>query len=357
MAEGDEQSNSRRERRRAADEAESGAADAQPSPPEENRRARRAAQSKKRADRDRERREAALSGLDASERVDDAFSRGFDRSLRWFKEHFNVVQWLIVGAIAAWIGSQIYSWRSEKSAAKVSSELARAIEAEQGKIGAADEEGKRDPRGDIDPRRVFATDADRLKAAEAEYRKLVTASGTQAALAKLGLAGVLYDEAKYDEARKLYGEVRGSELSKLDPDARGRSIEGTGLCQEAAGDGDGALKTFKELENADISGFRELALYHQARLLHAKGDDAGAKERLVKVTDKLAKESSSPAEAPSYLYHAARELLERIDPKAQVKESSDEALKKALDEFQKKLPGGGKGIKTIPLRDAPPVPQ
>lgn len=332
-------------------------ADAQPSAPEENRRARRAARSKGRTERERERREAALSGLDATERVDDAFSRFADSSFRWLKEHFNIVQWLIVGSVATWVGWQIYTWRSEKTASKVSEALAVAIAAEQGKIGAADEEGKRDARGELDTRRAFATDADRLKAAEDEYRKLSAGSGTPASLAKLGLAGVLYDQAKYDEAQKLYSEVLGSELAKLDSDARGRSLEGIGLSLEAKGDKDAALKKFGELENAEIPGFRELALYHEARVLHAKGDEAAAKEKLVKATEKLAKESSSPTDAPSYLYAAARDLLQRIDPKAVPPPSSDEALQKALQEFQKKLPPGAKGIQGIPLRDGVPLPQ
>jgi tetratricopeptide (TPR) repeat protein len=328
---------------------------ATPAAPEDNRRARRAAQSKKRSERDRERQEAALTGLDAGERVDDAFSRFFDTSLRWIKEHFNVVQWLIVASIAAWIGSQIYTWRSEKAAAKVSDSLAVAIEAEQAKIGASDQEGKRDSRGELDTRRAFATDADRLKAAEDLYRKVVGKADTAGSLAKLGLAGVLYDQGKYDDAKNLYSEVSSSELAKLDPDARGRSLEGVGLCLEAKGDKDAALKKFGELENADVPGFKELALYHEARILHAKGDEAAAKEKLVKVTEKLAKESS--ADGPSYLSLASRDLLERIDPKAVPPPSADEALRKAMEAVQQRMPGG-KGLKTMPLRDGvPALPQ
>jgi tetratricopeptide (TPR) repeat protein len=328
---------------------ETGAA---PAVPEENRRARRAAQSKNRAERDKERREAAGTGLDAGERVDDAFSRAADTSFKWLKEHFNVVQWLIVGSVATWIGYQIYSWRSDKAAAKVADALALAIEAEQGKVGAADDEGKRNPREELDTRRAFATEADRLKAAEEAYRKLTGGGSAAGGLAKLGLAGVLYDQGKHDEAQKLYSEVLGSELSKLDPDARGRSLEGLGICLEAKGDRDAALKKFGELENADISGFKELALYHQGRILHAKGDDTAAKEKLLKVVEKLGKESSSPTEPPSYLLHATRDLLERIDPKAAAP-SPGEAFQKALEAAQKGP--GGKGLQTIPLRDGLPT--
>lgn len=345
MAESDE------ERKPGELPAEAGAT---PAAPEENRRARRAAKSKGRAERDRERREAAATGLDTGERVDDAFSRATDSTFKWLKEHFNIVQWLIVGGIATWIGFQIYTWRAEKAAAKVSDGLASAVEAEQGKIAAADQEGKRDARGELDVRRAFATDADRLKAAEDAYRKLSGSGSTAGGLAKLGLAGVLYDQGKYDDAQKLYSEVLGSELAKLDPDARGRSLEGMGICLEGKGDKDGALKKFGELENADIPGFKELAMYHQARILHAKGDDAAAKDKLVKVTEKLGKESSSPTEPPSYLLHAARDLLVRIDPTAAPTQAGDEALQKALEAAQKKLPPG---IKMPPISTGvPPMP-
>ena len=347
MAESDE------ERKRGDDPpAEAGAT---PAAPEENRRARRAAQSKKRSERERERQEAAMTGLDAGERVDDAFSRAADTSFKWLKEHFNIVQWLIVGSVAGWIGYQIYSWRAEKAAAKISEGLALAIEAEQGKIAAADQEGKRDARGELDVRRAFGTEADRLKAAEDAYRKLSSSGSMSGSLAKLGLAGVQYDQGKYDEAQKLYTEVLGTELAKLDPDARGRSLEGVGICLEAKGDKDGALKKFGELENADIPGFRELALYHQGRILHAKGDEAAAKEKLVKVVEKLGKEPSSPSEAPSYLLHATRDLLMRIDPAAVPPPSSDEALRKALE----KIPGGMKALKGMPMpmgEGIPPLP-
>jgi tetratricopeptide (TPR) repeat protein len=330
-------------------------AGATPAAPEENRRARRAAKSKGKVERERERREAAMTGLDAGERVDDAFSRAADRSLKWLKEHFNIVQWLIVGGIASWIGFQIYTWRAEKAAAKVSDALASAIEAEQGKIAAADQEGKRDSRGELDVRRAFATDADRLKAAEDAYRKLSGSGSTSGGLAKLGLAGVLYDQGKYDDAQKLYSEVLGSELGKVDPDARGRSLEGIGICLEAKGDKDAALKKFGELENADIPGFRELAMYHQGRILHAKGDDGPAKEKLLKVTEKLGKEPSSPTEPPSYLLHAARDLLVRIDPSAAPPQSGDDALQKALEAAQKQLPPG---MKMPPIGNGvPPLPE
>jgi tetratricopeptide (TPR) repeat protein len=317
----------------------------------ENRRARRAAAATSRRKggpaRPVEPRPGTLGGLDASERVDDALSRATDRSVRFLKSNFNIVQLLIVGGAAAWIGWQIYGYRSDKTAAKVSDLISSAVAAEQGRIGEPDEEGSLDARGAIDARRVFKTAEDRVKAAREGYEKVVAERpGTPAAsLAKLGLAGLLYDQGKFDEARKAYEEAYGSDLAKLDPESKARSLEGIGLSLEAKGDRDGALKRFGELENLDVHGFRELALYHQARLLHAKGDDAGAKERLKKVVDKLAKEdkkdpTGAPGEGRSYLGELSKELLQRIDPKAVPPPTGEEALQKALEEFQKKLPAG-----------------
>jgi tetratricopeptide (TPR) repeat protein len=327
-----------------ADQDESrAAAPAAPQAEPENRRARRAARStsRKKGNRDRPApRPGGETGLDASERVDDAVSRATDRSFRWLKEHFNDVQWLIVAGAAVWIGSQIYSWRSDKTSAKVSDALAEAVNADLGRSGGTED----DPEArSIDTRRSFATDEEQMTAAKAAYEKVVAdkPSAVGLAIAQLGLAGVLYDQGKYDDAAKLYEQAAASELAKQDPESKARSIEGLGLTLEAKGDRDGALKRFGELENIDVAGFRELALYHQGRLLHAKGDDDGAKERLKKVVEKLGKEKESTAlDSHGYLLESARSLLERIDPKAVPPPSSDEALKRAIEQFQKKLPGG-----------------
>jgi tetratricopeptide (TPR) repeat protein len=171
-------------------------------------------------------------------------------------------------------------------------------------------------------------------------------------LAKLGLAGVLFDQGKLDEAIKTYEEVLSSELAKIDPESRGRAIEGIGLTLEAKGDKDAAMKRFKELENAEVAGFRELALYHQARIAHAQGDKPGAVERLKKVIEKLGKETKG-TEEPDYLLEKARALLQRVDPSSVPPPSQDEALRNALEAFQKKLPAGVNRMPAMPPPSGP----
>ena len=123
----------------------------------ENRKARRAARATARKKGDRPDRPpprpGAEGGLDASERMDDALSRAADGSFRWVKKHFNVVQWLIVGGAAVWVGWQIYSWRSDKMSSKVSDALAEAVNADLGRTGGTDD----DPEATtVDTRRSFA---------------------------------------------------------------------------------------------------------------------------------------------------------------------------------------------------------
>ena len=324
----------------------------------ENRRARRAAAANKRRGKTPNDRIAprpgTYGGLDASERVDDALSRGADNAVRWIKDHFNIVQWLIVAAVGTWIGLQIYTWRSDKAAAKAGLLLSEAMAAENGRIGSADDEGKRDSRGSLDVRPVFATQDERLKSAAESYRSVIAAGGAAASVAKLGLAGVLYDQGKFDDAKKAYQDVASSDLAKQDPQSKGRALEGVGLCAEAKGDEDGALQAYKALENAEVPGFHELALFDEARVMHEKGDDESAKPLLTKILQKLGKEApEGPTDAPGYLAGSARELLMQIDPKAVPPPSSNEALQKALKEFQKKLPPGVKKVGMPALPESP----
>jgi hypothetical protein len=104
---------------------------------------------------------------------------------------------------------------------------------------------------------------------------------------------------------------------------RGRALEGIGFADEllaqtdAAGkDGhlDAALAAYKQLEQVDLKGFKELGQYHQARVLQAKGEKAKAIELLKDVEKRVAEPGS---EHPfSYLEYVVEDRLRALDPTA-----------------------------------------
>lgn len=276
-----------------------------------NRRLRELGSEKRSKKRERERQAAVARGLDASEMMDDALARGTHATTQFVRKHFSALQWVIVLAIAGGVGWQIYSWRANKTAGKSSDELMGGVDAELGRVG---ESGNPDEAAQSGRPR-FDTEQARLEAADKAFaasEKDKPGSGASI-LAALGRAGVAYDLGKFDEAKGLYEKVQGSELAKHDADVRLRALEGVGLCLEAKGDADGAMKVFADLEKADEPGFASLGLYHQARVHVTRGEKDKAKEILTKVNEKLAKEKS-PFQTASYVEKASRDLMAIIDP-------------------------------------------
>jgi tetratricopeptide (TPR) repeat protein len=324
-----------------------------------NRSARDKAIARRREKRERE--AAVARGLDASEMVDDALARATHGITQWVRKHFTVIQWVIVLGVAGGIGGQIWSWRHGKTVAKASDTLLYAVAAEEGRVGDTASQATPDPRsGLVDPRPVFDTDEARLGAARERYERAVElrkGSGT-AILAKLGLSGVLYDQGQYDEAIRAYEEVKGSDLAKHDADVRLRAVEGIGLAREAKGELDLALKSFKELENSEVVGFKPLGLLHQARIHLAKGEKDRAKE-LAKAAQEQTNKERSPYQTAGYLDNASRELLAAIDPSSlpptpgasytqDQLDSLREQIMKDPTRLQKMLEEMGKGVPQVP---------
>lgn len=314
-----------------------------------NRRVREQAAARRRARRDKEKEAAAQAGLDTSEMVDDALARTTDTATKWIRANFRWVQWIVLALVAGGIGWQIYTWRSGKQSEARSGELFVAIEAERGRIGAPEDEKKPDEQGIVDPGRIFRTHEDRLKEAEQKYRDAISAneSTPMGALAQLGLAGVLYDQGKYDDALAAYEKVERGELAKTDVDVRARAAEGVGLSLESKGDFDGALKAFRSVENTDVPGLKELGMYHRARVLYAQKKNQEAAGVLKEVIEKARGDKKpNPLQPPSYIEATARDLLTEIDPAAANEtkplgpgELDPEELKKLIEEAKKK--GGG----------------
>ena len=93
-------------------------------------------------------------------------------------------------------------WTSHYSLFPATDALVAGVTQELSKVG--DQPSEDDPMTGIsDPRPVHKTHEERLNAAEAEYKK-VAEGDTVKGLARLGLAGILFDRGKYKEALVEY---------------------------------------------------------------------------------------------------------------------------------------------------------
>ncbi|HEY4103750.1 MAG TPA: tetratricopeptide repeat protein [Polyangiaceae bacterium] len=318
-----------------------------------NRRLREAAAGKRKA-KEAERR-APMRSLEAGEIVDDALARSTQAAGEWLKKHFNVVQWFIIAGLVGWIGYAVYGYRANRAAEQASAKLTAAIRAEDARIGS--EDTKPDPQtGIVDTRAAYPTEADRLKAAEQQYRALAAANTSNAAstLAKLGLASVLYDQGKYADAKTAYQAVKDSKLAGQDPDVKGRALEGIGMCLESSKDTDGADKAFGELANLDTLGFGALGAYHQARIAFAANNPEKAKQLLQDAQKKLDAnpDTKKALGSPGYLQQAVRDLLKQVDPSA-VTANPSSLTADQLQELQEQMGGGsdGKGMSSEKLQE------
>jgi tetratricopeptide (TPR) repeat protein len=318
----------------------------------ERLRAREVAAAKRRKARDKERAHAAAEGLDTSELVDDALARGAHATSRFVQQNFKWLQWLIVLGIAGGFGKLIYDYRTELGNQKGSKLLMQGLEAQLGKVK-NDTDLDSQVAGFEDTRKEFDSDAARLKAAAESYRKAIDddPKAERQLLARMGLAGVLFDQAKYADAAREYTQVQGSSVAGSDQQLKGRATEGLALSLEALGKKDEASKAFKELENLG-GAFGELGKYHRARLLYQDGKRDEAKDLLKKVVEKAEKEPAGPFGNTGFVGLAARQLLEVIDPsaaKAPASGLTPEQLKKIQEQIKKAagVEGGGADMKEL----------
>ena len=230
---------------------------------------------------------AVSSALLPSEMVDDALARSASAAGKWFRGNWNIIQWVIVAGVVVGGGFMFWNHRSEKSSGEASGFLGEALAAESGAVTAEDK--RPDEEKAIDNTRVFKTAEEREAAAMAAYQKVVDAHGSSGPgiLAKLGLAGVHLEKREWDPALAAFEAVLATTLAGADLDVKGRALEGVGLAKEGKGDLDGALEAYKKVEGVDAKGFKELGLYHQARIHIAKGDKDKAKELLKAALEKL----------------------------------------------------------------------
>lgn len=252
----------------------------------------------------------------------------------WAKQNQKLVQW--VGALLAigLIGIAGYMWWQNDRETKASVLLSKAVESQHARIG---EPPKDDDDEKEDEGPYYKTYEERRDATIKKYKEVEDKyAGTGAAiLARLAEGSLLLDKRDADGAAAAFTEVKNSALGVADKEVKGRALEGLGFAYElkalAAPAGspeanksyDQALETYRDLENnVDVKGFKELAMFHQARVLENKGDKDKAKEVLLKLKERFDKPDEMPSGAvpmgPSfpYLREVAMDRLREIDPSA-----------------------------------------
>jgi len=186
-----------------------------------------------------------------------------------------VVVLLVVGAVSLW------RQRANRHAKVATEALGRGLEIyNQTVFPGADKLPKRE---DGLPR--FSTRKAKLEAAIKAFSKVIAAhqGGGVVYLAQLMRAGTYYDLGQYDKAGKDY-EAYLSKVGTSQPRFRRTALEGLAYSYEARKAWDQALSTLAKLEKKGEQRFD--ALYHEGRVLAAKGDKTAAINRFKEIVDK-----------------------------------------------------------------------
>jgi hypothetical protein len=246
------------------------------------------------------------------------------RANTWIKDHQGAFGGLVTVAVIGLAGFLGFTYWQDRRNGDASSLLAQALSDEHGQISdKADEDDDDSKAKPLYP--TFKSAAERSAAAIAKYRAVESKyAGTGAAiLARLAEASLLLDGGDAKGAITAYDEVRESPLGLADGAVRGRALEGIGFANELLAESDAparakhlddALAAYQKLEQVDVNGFKELGMYHQARALQAKGDNAKAIELLKDVQKRV----SEPGESHpfSYLKFVVEDRLRELDPTA-----------------------------------------
>lgn len=261
----------------------------------------------KRAEADR----VNLTPLTTGEMVDDVLARTMASLGKWARRNANNIQTALGVLLLAGGAYGVYHWRTTSTTEESSTLLFQGVSADRGRVLEKDAPA---PKADEEVYPVYRDPSERITTALASYHTVAQKFDGSGAgmLARLGEAGMLLDKRAYDEAFKAYSDVRGSALGQADVDVKGRAIEGVGFALEGKGDADGAIKAFHDLES--VAGFKELALYHQARLSAAKGDKAKALEFVRSGREALAAAAPEGKAQRAFVSEALDELHRSLDP-------------------------------------------
>jgi len=247
------------------------------------------------------------------------------RAGQWIKEHGQLAGAIATVAVLGIGGALGWMAWQDKRQAEASAVLAQAFADERGHVSTKEDDDEDDAKSRPVLYPTFKSTTERRDAALAKYRQVESKyPGTGAAyLARLSEAGLLLDQSDAKGALAAYDEVKASPLAQADVEVRGRAVEGIGFADELLAQTDAAAKekhlddalsAYKQLEQLDAKGFKELGMYHQARVLQAKGDKDKAIELLKDVHKRVTEPGAS--HPFSYLEFVVEDRLRALDPSA-----------------------------------------
>lgn len=200
------------------------------------------------------------------------------------KPHIVPIAVALGGLTVILISYYTYQWWQHRKERKATTALAQALEVADRRVSEFDKPDTNDPNN---KQIVYKTPEERAQALLKALKKVdpSTDVGHNALLLR---GGALYDLGKYDEALKAYRAV----ASGSAPDAVKRvAREGVGLVLEAqaekAKSNDGfqqALDAYRKIQSDEKGPGRDLALFHEGRILARLGKQKDAIAAFEKLT-------------------------------------------------------------------------
>ncbi len=247
---------------------------------------------------------------------------------------------VVLAAVVGTLGFQRYSQAREGRAADAYAEALQVYTTPIRPDGDA-AEATPAPAG---PR--FRTLEERLRASVEKFRRVQREfpSSRVAPVARLNQATALYLLGRYQEAKEIFQQLRGADTAGLEA----RVVEGIANCKEALGDLDGALQSYRELQDMAGGTVRDEAQYALARLHIRRNDAAQARTLLRGVVERTrnAVASDPTASIQQELNERAVAMLREVSP--------DDPLVQEIDRQRTEREGHGHGNDPNPLRGLPP---
>ncbi|MFO0710397.1 MAG: tetratricopeptide repeat protein [Sandaracinus sp.] len=240
------------------------------------------------------------------------------RAGRWW-ENNQQMGWIAVGVAAlAIVGFLGWQYHKDSTSAAAGTLLEDAVEIASARIVAADaEEPSEDEEDDAEPEQTFPSRSARDEAALEAYQAVISQYPDQpaAGVARLGAARALLALGRNDEALEMYQAAFDRNGGRSGTIAW-QALEGVAFAQEAAGHADEARSTYERLGNLDNHAYEQVANYHLARLMLARGERDEARTALRELVDALRADTVEDSSEPRfpYLLSQAEVRLRELDP-------------------------------------------